>query len=210
MSTTDRTYTVGELEDLISGKDVTLINEQRARAALASAPDASWDGQFAGVQSAYASARAKAERGIDVARVGGALIPFYTYTSADGTPEYQGILAAFNPSWASNTSAPGSFDDLDARLIQAAAAQNTPLPTPAPLPQPNMQNDSGENPTGFDAYLTGAAYKLGLVKNPPPGTPGTGGPNGPPLIPSWLKWVGGGALGLWTVSKLADISKALK
>ena len=198
MSNADRTYNVGELRELIAAKDVELANETAARAAFTGSPDPTWDGQWSAVQAAYQAARTKAERWIALTS-----LPLLGGDSDDATGEYGALLFALNSSWATNTVAPGSFDDLSARLTVAAMQQNVPLPTPEPLPQPSMQNDSGSNPDSFLGYLTGAAAKLGLVSNPPPGTPGTQG--APPLIPTWIKWAGGGAAGVYVVSKLKEI-----
>ncbi len=190
-----RNYSVGELRDLIAAKDVDLSNEVAARAALHSAPDGTWDEQWASVQAAYQHARAAGERWISVTSLLGG-------DSDDATSEYGAVLSALNPSWETNTVALGSFDDLARRVIVAAAEQNAPLPTPQPLPQPSMQNDSGINPDSLLGYLTGAAAKVGLVSNPPPGTPGT--PGAPPLIPTWLKVTAIVGVGVMAVNAVSN------
>jgi hypothetical protein len=200
-----RTYTIGEVKDFIAAKDVDLASNAAARAKLPTAPDGTWDAQWASMQSAYESARTAADLSMDLVRVADpiALVEGDDY---DGTPEYAKVAYSLNSSWASDTVAPGSFDDLVQRLTVAFSAQNITPPTPAPTPQP--QNDSGVNPNAWNAYLTGLAAKLGIVNNPPPGTPGTQG--APPIIPTWLKWTAGGALGLFALDKITSIAKALK
>ena len=209
-------YNVGELEDLIAAKDVNLQQDQTAFDGLSSAwqladgtAEGLWLAQWQALNARYQTARAAAERLITADAIESLGITS-AQIARDATSEYNAILTALNPAYASNTAAVGSLVDLDGRLRDAAASLNRPLPPPSPLPQPTNPA-SGIDPTSWQGYLTGAAYKLGLVSNPPPGTPGTGaGPGAVPLFPSWLKWTAGSVLGLWTLSKVSDIAKALK
>ena len=190
MSTIDRTYSVGELLDLLAAKDVEIANLTAQHAALAAqwassdpAASSAWASQFASVQDAYASAKASAQRYVEVVRVASLGISSAA-ASADATGEYHDVLSALNPSWSTMTVAPGSLDDLTGRLTAAASTLGQKLPPGQPIPQPT--SDTGINPTSGLGYLTGLGAKLGLVTDVPPGTPGTAG--APPLIPTWLKW----------------------
>lgn len=209
------TYNVGELEDLIAAKDTELQNETAMYAGFApkwvnlDAPSfEAWTLQWATVQENYATARDAAQTEISEAKIGYALDDLMDatwYRNADATDEYNGILSALNPSFASNTPAPGSLDDLDARLRAAQIAQGITPPAGLAIPQPENPT-SGLNPTSWQGYMTGLGVKLGLVDpaKVPAGTPGTG-KGAPPLIPTWIKWGTGIALGTYVLKTAKDI-----
>lgn len=204
------TYNAGELQDLLNAKDVDLSNNEKNASAFTDtwaghdiSTEQEWWKEWSAMRDRYNAESVKARRYIAV--VGA--IPFTSLASYDATEEYDAVLASLNPTWQQGQKALGSFDDLVARLGLAEQQWSYTNPiVPQPIPQPNPRNDSGLGPDSWQAYVTGLGAKLGLVTNPPPGTPGTTG--GPSLLPAWLVVGGIGAAGLWAASKLADIKKA--
>ena len=206
-------YNVGELEDLIRAKDADMAGETKSYAAFSpawvaadSAAFIAWTNDWDALQKAYQTARDAADREISTAKIGYALddlMDATAYRDATATDEYEGILAALNPSWQSNTVAPGSFADLDRRIKAAATSQAVTLPT-WQTPQPQNPT-SGLDPTSWQGYLAGAASKVGLIdaSQLPPGTPGS--KDGPPLIPTGLKIAGAAALALYIVKSIKDV-----
>lgn len=201
--TVSRYYTMGELRDLLAAKDEDLRRLTVEHDAIGSAwshadvtGERAWANDFTKRLALYKSQRTFAGLDLDVA----AVAPFGD--SIDATSRYEDVLTSLNADWKTNGSAPGSLDDLAARIGAAYASLAVAPPEWGPLPQP--KSDSGLNPTSWQGYLTGAAAKVGLVKDPPPGTPGTG--NGaPPLIPTWLKWAGGGAAALFVAAQVKTL-----
>lgn len=185
--TAQRTYTVGELRDLIAAKDADLAGVDAGRRVLPSEPDPTWDSDFGALGQRYADARSHAERYIELVRVGD--LGIFNPDNADATSEFVAILVALNSSATELTAAPGSLADLSRRLDLAAKADNVVVPTWT-VPQPT--HDSGLDPKSLDGYLTGMGAAVGLVSNPPPGTPGT--PGAPSLVPAWLTLAAGAAL----------------
>lgn len=210
MSNLSVQYNAGELSDLVAAKDVDLNNLNNAYQQIvqqwkaADAPtQEKWDQDYQAMQAAYQSERSHDEHYIAILKD----VPFSTLGSFDATTEYQDTLTALNATWAQNTPAPGSFDDLQKRLQAAYSSLSAPYPGGEPIPQPNPSYDQGLDPTSWEGYATGFAAWAGFVNpaNVPPGTPGT--PGGPALIPSWLKWIGGGALGLLAISTINSFRK---
>ena len=93
----------------------------------------SWEGAWATLQANYAKARLNAESALAAAKWNP--LPA-TLISADTV--YKGILTAMNPSWQSNTVAPGSYGDLAQQLGAMGATMDT-----SPLPQPTRGSDAG-------------------------------------------------------------------
>ena len=203
--TAQRTYTVGELRDLIAAKDADLAGVDAGRRVLPSEPDPTWDSDFGALGQRYADARSHAERYIEVVKAGD--LGIFNPDNADATSEFVAILVALNSSATTLTVAPGSLVDMSRRLDLAAKAQNVVVPTWT-VPQPT--SDSGLNPGSWESYDVGLAYKLGFVdaKDVPPGTPGgpdADAPGGKPLIPTWLKWALGGTLAVTLAAKAKEI-----
>ena len=205
-------YSIGELQDLIAAKTANTSGDVNAYQKLSAAWQASdaasaakWLSDWQAMIAKFNGAVSDANSAISLAQLQSKMtLGIEPYTSFEGTTAYQEVLTALNPSWASGTKAPGSFDDLDARLQVAASTLGQTI---APIVIPQPQYDSGLNPNSWQGYATGLASKLGLV-NPadvPPGTPGGPKPNDPPLIPTWLKWCAGGGFALFVAAKVKEI-----
>lgn len=207
-------YNAAELRELLAAKNVDLSNNEQAASAFETtwaASDAGsaamWWTDWATMRDAYNRAQDDANSYLSYVTNDESLAFGTTKdTDYDATASYSEVLTALNSSWQENTPAPGSFDDLVARLDAAMASLNYVSPVkPQPIPQPNPANDSGVNPTSWEGYLTGALAKLGIVHNPPAGTPGTQG--APPLIPTLLKVGAVAGAGLWAWDKFAEIRR---
>lgn len=169
-------YNLQDVVDLIAAKDANIANLVQSRGLLPQPPDSTWDQQFADVQNSYADARSRAQAVISDAKVIALGTSAWTYEPA--TNVFNDILSSLNVAYASQTPAPGSFDDLDARL--RSNSQNIPIPPTPTLPQP-----SGENP---EKWL--ADHGLDV----PTWT-----------LPSWVLWLGGGAAALFLANQARDL-----
>lgn len=205
------TFNAAELQELLSAKDVDLENTEQAASAFTdtwaqadSASEVAWWNAWTVMRGAYNAQAASARRYLDLLE-----LTLFSLSDYDATTEYTAVMRALNANWPNTPYAQGSFDDLSARLTVAETLLNFVSPVqPSPIPQPNPSNDSGENPTGFLGYLTGAAWKLGFLKQEPPqGTPGT--ESGPPLVPVWLKWTALGGLALVALDRAIALKEEL-
>lgn len=205
MTVGTREYSIGELEDLIAAKDyaVTQLGNHFADYSPTWVSQdltsfSAFSSDWAALQSRYDDAKTSARHWIDTETV----VAFdIDVEGIDATDQYNGILAALNPSYAENTNGPGSIGDLEQRLTAASGTPTNYSDTPQPT------HDTGLAPNSWEAYVTGLGYKLGFVKpgDMPPGTPGGPGTGDPPLIPTWVKVVGGLGLGTWLISNVKDI-----
>lgn len=205
MSATDRSYNAAELKDLLAAKDA----EVTGTLASFNGISGTWQGVDPGGESAWAADWQKFKDNYDSVTSNAKsvlahdeLLPV-PLTWVDATYTYQAVLRAVNRNWP-NAWGPGDLSDLEARLQAAYVATNQTEPS-FPIPQPTPGTDSGLDPTSWQGYVTGLGAKLGIVQNPPPGTPGTAG--APPLIPTWLKVTAGAALALWGFSNVKAIVK---
>lgn len=210
MSESDRTYNAGELSNLIDAKDVDMQNTenswaqiQNAWETMAPADAGAWATDWAAVKDRYAPEHDRSARYVALLSD----LPM-SLSDYDATTEYQSLLKALNPNWPGNWGA-GSYQDVTARLRDAYASLNQAPPQGQPIPQGDPSYDSGVSPNSWQAYVTGAAVKLGILNatDVPPGTPGTDG--APPLIPTWVKVVGVGALALFGINEVIGLKKAL-
>jgi hypothetical protein len=181
--TTSRTYSIGELQDLRAAKDYAV--QQLGNHFASYSPTwvskdpttfAAYSKDWAALQDRYDAACSSAD---DYVREMTLVALDVDVEGIDATDQYNALLTALNPSWQDNTNAPGSLGDLDQRLT---AASGTPTDY-GDMPQPTHDNS-------WEAWVTGAGYKLGLVApgDVPPGTPGGPGSGDPSLFPTWLKW----------------------
>lgn len=205
--TTNRNYNAQELKDLLAAKDAEISGTLSAFSQIESSwqqtdptSESAWYQDWEAFKARYDSTTSGPRNALAQDELAASL-PLVSLTSIDETYNYQRVLLAVNRNWPGQWQA-GDLTDLETRLTAAYSALGQSEPV-TPIPQPTPGSDSGLDPTSWEGYVTGAAAKLGLVQNPPPGTPGTIG--GPPLIPTWLKWGALGGAVLWGVAKVKEI-----
>ncbi len=173
-------HTVAEVDDLIAAKDTDLADFATKRAALSSAPDATWDADFAALQSRYSSARTTYQVMRPILASAILFVPNSMIAAED---QYQAILSALynrppppqgsTPVY-SDTVYPGGFQDLADRMLHSADPT-----TGAPV----MVDESNiPQPTATDVDLN----TFNALQHLPGG-------NLPSVIPWWV-WAAGGVV----------------
>lgn len=199
-----------ELKDMLAAKDTEVSNTAASFAQIQSSwqssdpqGESTWYADWRAFLTRYASGTQGARNALSQDELA-AKLPLVSLTSIDETFNFHAVLLAVNRNWPGEWQ-PGDLADMENRLQAAYAALGQPEPSGQPIPQPTPGSDSGLGPSSWEAYVTGAAAKLGFIDpaKVPPGTPGT--KDGPPLIPTWLKVGGIGAAALWGAAKIKEL-----
>jgi hypothetical protein len=124
-------HSVAELSDLVSAKDVALLNlAARVNEVQGSSTDMSaFNAAYANLVNRYSAARANALKAIDDASSS-----FRPTSMVIADSEYNALLSALNPRWQENTwnSGDGSLEDLYDQVGKLGATGVHDSPTPQP------------------------------------------------------------------------------